>query len=164
MTSADTQGTPPPADAATTPPSPPRWLRQLEAAAMAMRELAHAGGQLMSAEWRLARTAAMTALWTTLLVGVLAVALDLNLLVLAAWLLASWTGSWILALALLGALLTVCLVAAIVLLRRCLYWMSLPETRAQWRQLKHDLTQTRPHPDAGDSKEATHDEAASSID
>lgn len=120
------------------PPVPP-WLRQLCVAASALRELARAQWQLMGAEWRLARSAAMTALLASLLIVVFAVALGLTVLVLAGVLLAHWLNSWILALVILGVVLALCLAGSIVLFRRCLVWMSLPETRAQWHLLARDL-------------------------
>lgn len=127
------------ADEEASPGPPPRWLRQLTAAALSMRELAQAQWHLLTAEWRLARAAAMTALLAMLLIAVFALALGLTVMALAGWLLAQWLGSWTLALAVLGLILIACLAGSVYLFRRCLYWMSLPETRMQWRRLANDL-------------------------
>lgn len=126
-------------------PSLPPWLRQLMMAASALRELAQAQWQLMCSEWRLARSAAKAVLALVLLMALFSLALGMSLLALAATALAYWLGSWILALGILSAILALCLMVSFFLFRRCLGWMSLPETRAQWRLLKQDLGRsTRP--------------------
>lgn len=144
-------------------PSMPGWLRQLYAAAAAMRELAQAQWHLMGAEWRLARSAAKVALLAVFLGAVLAAALGLVLLALACLGLAYGLGSWVWALGVMSAILILCLVGVFVLLRRCLHWMSLPATRANWRALAQDMT----HPNAARhqaSGEAKEHETASTLD
>jgi F0F1-type ATP synthase assembly protein I len=59
------------------------------------------------------------------------VALGLTVLALLGWALAQWFGSWPWALLVLAALQGVALIVAIGLFRRCLHWMSLPNSRAQ---------------------------------
>ncbi len=142
-------------------PSAPPWLRELCVAAAALRELAQAQWQLMGAEWRLARSAAMTALVAALLVGVFAIALGLTLLVLAGGLLAHWLHSWLLALVVLGVVLGLCLAGSIFLFRRCLFWMSLPETRAQWHLLARDLGRPPAPPARAQGEKTTHETASS---
>ncbi len=128
------------ASAASAPEAPP-WLEELFQAAHALRELALAQWQLLGAELRLARAAAWTLLVAALLATVFAVALGLTALALLGLALAHWLGSWLWALAALAALLVLGLVAAIALFRRCLHWLSLPGTRAQW----HSLMRTPGH-------------------
>lgn len=147
----------------TLPSELPRWLRPLLAAAMAMRELAQAQWHLMGAEWRLARSAAKVAMLAVFLGAAFAVALGLVLLALACLGLAYGLGSWLLALGVMAAILILCLVGSFLLLRRCLYWMSLPETRANWRALAHGLARPREshHSASGEAKEH---ETASTLD
>jgi len=140
---------------------PPRWLRELTEAALGLRELAQAQWHLFGAEWRLARSAAMTALVAALLVAVFALALGLTTMALAAWLLAQWLGSWAWALVVLGGVLLACLVASGYLFRRCLYWMSLPETRTQWRRMIRDFGREAAPARADDKGEDTHDDTSS---
>lgn len=104
-------------------------------ATVALRELLAAQWQLLGAELRLARSAAMTALVAALAATVFAVALGLTLLALVGWLLAQWFGSWAWALLALALLQVLGVAGAIVLFRRCLHWLSLPASRAQWRAL-----------------------------
>lgn len=130
---------------------------------MALRELAQAQWQLLGAEWRLARSAAMTALLAALLVLVFAVALGLTVMALAGWLLAQWLGSWTLSLVVLGVVLMLCLAVSVYLFRRCLYWMSLPETRLQWRRMAQDFGRTQA-PRTAPREEAGHDENPSTVD
>ncbi|HET7663178.1 MAG TPA: ABC transporter ATP-binding protein [Rhodanobacteraceae bacterium] len=141
----------------------PRWLHELKEAAAAVQQLAQAQWQLLGAEWRLARSAATTALLALLVGGLFAAALGLTLLALGCLLLAYALGSWIWALLVMGGILALCLLVSILLLRRCLHWMSLPETRAQWGALAHGLALTKkrsPHV-SGETKDH---ETASSID
>lgn len=149
--------------AASAPEVPPRWLEEMCEAAGAIRELAQAQWQLLGAELRLARTAARVMLATLLLATVGAVALGLTLLALLGLALAQWLGSWTGALLVLAGLLVLGLTAACVLLRRCLHWLSLPGTRAQWRP----FTRSKPAPSraaAGSNQEASPDDVASQAD
>lgn len=125
-------------DAESIPKALPRLLEDMVEAAKAVRELARAQWQLLGAELRLARAAAWTLLVAMLLVTVFSVALGLTLLVLLGLALAHWFGSWIWALLALAGLLTLCLMGAFVLFRRCLHWLSLPGTRAQWHSLARE--------------------------
>lgn len=145
-------------------PSPPAWLRQLCTAADALRDLAQAQWRLAGAEWRLARSAAMIALVAASLVAVFAIALGLVLLAVAALLLMEWLHSWLLALLVLAVIVALCLAASGVLFRRCLHWMSLPETRAQWRVLAKDLSRSTVASNRSDAKGTQGNETASSTD
>ncbi|HET6587425.1 MAG TPA: ABC transporter ATP-binding protein [Oleiagrimonas sp.] len=141
----------------------PRWLRELKEAAAAVQELAQAQWQLLGAEWHLARSAATTALLALLVGGLFAAALGLALLALGCLLLAYGLGSWIWALAIMSGILALCLLGSILLLRRCLHWMTLPETRAHWGALAHGLALAKkrnPHVSA----ETKDHETASSLD
>ncbi|HET7359177.1 MAG TPA: ABC transporter ATP-binding protein [Rhodanobacteraceae bacterium] len=116
-------------------PAPPRWFDELRSAAAAVRELLAAQWDLLGAELRLARAAAMTALLAALAATVFAVALGLTVLALLGWALAHWFGSWAWALFALAVLQALGVIGAIVLFRKCLHWLSLPVSRAQWRAL-----------------------------
>ncbi len=114
---------------------PPAWLQDILEAAAALRELAAAQWSLFSAELALARSATYALLWASLVTTVFAVALGLTLLTLAGWGLTQWLGSWAWGLAVLAALQILCLGVAIWFTRRCLHWMTLPESRAHLRAL-----------------------------
>jgi hypothetical protein len=120
--------------------SVPVWLQQLAASGGAVRELIAAQWGLLRAELRLARSAVRAALMSAILAGALFLALGVTLLGLVAVALFLWLGSWILALGILAAILFVCLMLSLIVLRRCVTWMSLPGTRAQWREIASDLT------------------------
>ncbi|HET7266721.1 MAG TPA: ABC transporter ATP-binding protein [Oleiagrimonas sp.] len=119
--------------AASEAPTPPRWLQDLGEAAAALRELAQAQWQLVEAELRLARSAARTLMVVSVLVVVFAVALGLTVLGLLGFALSLWLGSWLWALLVLAGLLVLGLGCSVALGRRCLHWLSLPDTRTQWR-------------------------------
>jgi hypothetical protein len=117
----------------------PVWLQQLTVSAAAIRELAQAQWSLLGAELRLARSAVRTALVSMVMALVFLLGFGLVLLGLIAVALVYWLGSWIVALGILAAILLVCLGISLLLFRRCVIWMTLPETRAQLRALTHDL-------------------------
>lgn len=146
-------------DTSTAAPPPPQWLDDLREAALALRELAQAQWQLLGAELRLARTAALTWLVATLAATVFAAGLCLVLLTLLGYALGLWFGSWLWALVALAGLLTLALVAALVLCRRCLHWLSLPGTRAQWHSLARQSVAATSGSQAS-AKEASHDDTA----
>lgn len=134
-------------------PEPPRWVDEVRMATVAVRELLAAQWQLFGAELRLARAAAMTALVAALAATVFGVALGLTLLALLGWLLAQWFGSWAWALLALALLQVLGVAGAIILFRRCLHWLSLPASRAQWRSLVREST-TRTSSSRSPSKES----------
>jgi uncharacterized membrane protein YqjE len=124
--------------------TPPRWFDELRRAVVALRELFAAQWALLGAELRLARAAAMTALLAALAATVFAVALGLTVLALLGWALAHWFGSWAWALATLAVLQVLGVAGAIVLFRRCLHWLSLPASRAQWHSLVRESKTDEP--------------------
>lgn len=133
------------------PSDPGGWTGELLAAAAALRELARAQVELLGAELRLARGAARQALATTMIIVVLVLAVGFSLLALLAVVLAQWLGSWPLALLVMVVVQVLVLALALHRLRRCLHWMSLPQTRAQWRALATaapDVEATRERNDA----------------
>lgn len=117
--------------------APPRWLADIVETAEALRELAGAQWHLLGAELRLARAAAMTLFITVMAAVACMVALGLTLLALLGVGLALWFGSWIWSLVGLAIVLILVLTATLLLARRCLHWLSLPGTRAQWHSLAH---------------------------
>lgn len=142
----------------------PPWLEDIGEAACAMRELAQAQWQLLGAELRLARSAAWTLLTVMVCTVVFGVALGLTLLALLGIGLAHWLGSWVWALLVLAGLLAVGLGATILLFRRCLHWLSLPGTRAQWHAFAHQSGTTAAASEQSETqteRKETADEAAS---
>lgn len=116
-------------------PGPPAWLGDILDAAAALRELAAAQWRLFTAELALARSAAHALLLASLVAVVFAVALGLTLLALLGWGLTQWLGSWAFGLAALALLQLGGLLAALWFVRRCMHWMTLPASRAEWHAL-----------------------------
>jgi apolipoprotein N-acyltransferase len=134
----EAEGTPPDNDDPTGSKGPV-WWQQLVASTGALQELAQAHWGLLIAELRLARSAVRTALVSAVLGVLLGLALCATLLALAAVALFLWLDSWILALGVLAAIILVCLIIALIMLRRCVTWMSLPGTRTQLHNLSRDV-------------------------
>ncbi len=99
----------------------------------ALKQLFGAQLALLSAELGLARSAVFWLLLTALAATVAGVGMGLSLLALSALLLAKWFGSWIWALLVLSVLEGLFLLGMIVFFRRCMHWMTLPESRREWR-------------------------------
>lgn len=135
------------ADACADPPAN-RLIDDLGDLGRGVKELVGAQVELVSAELDLARSAFSRLLMVGLLAVLVGAALGLTLLALAVVLLAKWFGSWLLALIVLAVVLALILVAMMVVLRRCLHWMSLPVTRAQWSAMMRD-TRARARQAAG---------------
>jgi uncharacterized membrane protein YqjE len=91
--------------------------------------------QLFGAELNLARSALVMMLFIGLVAIVFAVALGLTLLALTGWALAQWFGSWAWALGALAVVQLLFLLGAMLAFRRCLHWLTLPATRAEWKAL-----------------------------
>lgn len=127
------------ADACAAPPTT-RLIDDLGDLGRGVKELVGAQVELVSAELDLARGAFSRLLVVGLLAVLVGAALGLTLLALAVVLLAKWFASWMLALIVLAVLLVLILAAMVVVLRRCLHWMSLPVTRAQWSAMMRDTT------------------------
>jgi uncharacterized membrane protein YqjE len=96
--------------------------------------------QLFGAELNLARSALVMMLLMGLAAIVFAVALGLTLLALMGWGLAQWLGSWAWALAVLAVVQLLFLLGAILAFKRCLHWLTLPATRAEWKALMKAAT------------------------
>ncbi len=94
--------------------------------------------ELASAEIGLARSALSLIFVTGFAAVVVGVGLGLTLLALAAAALAVWLGSWIAALAILAGVQILLLLVVVLVFRRCLHWMSLPVTRAQWSAMMRE--------------------------
>jgi uncharacterized membrane protein YqjE len=103
-----------------------------------VKELMGAQIELASAELDLARSAFSGMMLAGIAAVIVGTGLGLTMLALLAVLLANWFGSWLLALALLAAAQLLVLAGVVVFLRRCLHWMSLPATRAQWSAMMRD--------------------------
>jgi uncharacterized membrane protein YqjE len=120
------------------PPGKPVWLAELSRLGHGLKELFAAQFTLLGAELRLARSGMVLMLIMGLTAIVFAVALGLTLLALTGWALAQWFGSWAWSLGALAAIQLLLLVGAILVFRRCLHWLTLPETRAEWAVLMKD--------------------------
>lgn len=113
-------------------------LGDLRQVAHAVRRLFGAQLHLLAAELGLAGRAVSWMLLAGLAATVAGVGLGLSGLALVGLLLAKWFGSWLWAMAALCVLQMVFLLGAILLVRRCMHWMSLPATRHEWGALVHD--------------------------
>lgn len=136
----DAPGTPPPDPSSVEPPSDPApgLLAELGQLGRAVRKLFGAQMHLLAAELGLARSAVSWMLVAGLAATVAGVGLGLTLLGLIGVLLVAWFGSWIWSLLALMLLQALFLLGAILLFRRCMYWMSLPATRSEWSAMMHE--------------------------
>lgn len=129
-----------PASAGLPPPSHEGLLSEVGQFGRAIKHLFGAQWQLLKAEMGLARSAMSALLLAGVAAALAGFGLLLTVLALAAVLLAQWLGSWVWALLILAGLQLVLLVAAALFCRRCIRWMSLPETRNQWSAMMGDIT------------------------
>lgn len=133
------QGEPPrEAAAPAQAPSSSGLLAEIGQLGRAVRQLFGAQLHLLAAELGLARSAVSWLLAAGLAATVAGVGLGLTLLGLLGLLLAMWFGSWLWALLVLALLQVVFLVASILLVRRCMHWMTLPATRGEWSAMMRD--------------------------
>ncbi|WP_285403787.1 ABC transporter ATP-binding protein [Luteibacter sp. ME-Dv--P-043b] len=116
----------------------PAWIDDLRRLGGGLKNLFAAQFALAGAELGLARAGIVMMLFMGLAAIVFAVALGLTLLALAGWGLAQWFGSWAWALTALAGLQLVLLVAAILVFKRCMHWISLPGTRNELASLARE--------------------------
>ncbi|MEO6798752.1 MAG: ABC transporter ATP-binding protein [Rhodanobacter sp.] len=128
------------APAAAPDPAPPASgpLHEISQLSRAVKRLFGAQFDLLAAELGLARSAISWLFVAALAATVAGVGFGLTTLGLLGVLLVKWLGSWVWALLVLAVLELLFLVAAIVLFRRCMHWMTLPATRAEWSAMMHD--------------------------
>lgn len=119
-------------------PSSSGLWREIGQFGRALKRLFGAQTELLAAELGLARSAVSWLLLAALAATVAGVGLGLTVLALLGVLLVAWLHSWIWALLLLAVLQLLFLLGAIVLFRRCMHWMSLPATRAEWSAMMRD--------------------------
>jgi ABC-type multidrug transport system fused ATPase/permease subunit len=119
-------------------PSSSGLLAEIGQLGRAVKQLFGAQLHLLAAELGLARSAVSWLLAAGLAATVAGVGLGLTLLGLLGLLLAMWFGSWLWALLVLALLQVVFLVASILLVRRCMHWMTLPATRGEWSAMMRD--------------------------
>ena len=112
----------------------PGILDDIGRAGRAARHLFGAQLSLLVAELGLARSAVSWMLLAGLAATVAGVGLGLTLMALAGVLLAAWLHSWPLALGILGVLQLLFLGGMIMLFRRCMHWLTLPDSRNAWRE------------------------------
>ena len=112
----------------------PGILDEIGRAGRAARHLFGAQISLFVAELGLARSAISWMLLAALAATVAGVGLGLTLMALAGVLLATWLHSWPWALAILGVLQLLFLGGMIWLFRRCMHWLTLPDSRHAWRE------------------------------
>lgn len=134
----DPTGPTEPSQAQTAPP-PSSMLDELGRLGRAFKQLFGAQLTLLSAELGLARSAISWMLLAALAATVAGVGLGLTLLGLIGVVLAKWFGTWIGALAVLALLQLLFLLAAVMLFRRCMHWLSLPITRSEWGTTMRDI-------------------------
>lgn len=116
----------------------PGFMLELGQLGRAFKRLFGAQLHLLAAELGLARSAVSWMLAAGLAATVAGVGLGLTLLALIGFGLAKWFGSWLWALVGLAILQTLFLLAAVVLFRRCMYWMTMPATRDEWGAMMRD--------------------------
>lgn len=104
----------------------------------ALKEVFAAQLPLLAAELGLAKSAVVWMLVSGLMLVILGVGVATSVLALAGVALAKWFGSWLWALGALAVLQLLLMVLAVVVIRRCMRWMSLPQTRGQWRSIFND--------------------------
>ena len=95
---------------------------------------------LFAAELGLARSAVSWILVGGLAATVAGVGMGLTLLGFIGVALASWWGSWLWALLALFFLQAVFLTGAILLVKRCMHWMTLPATRGELSAMMRDAS------------------------
>lgn len=129
-----------PREAAAPDPAPlsSGLLAEIGQLGRAVKRLFGAQLHLLAAELGLARSAVSWILLAGLAATVAGVGLGLTLLGLLGVLLATWFDSWIWALLVLAVLQVLFLLAAILLFRRCMHWMSLPATRGEWSAMMRE--------------------------
>ena len=131
---------------------------ELAQLARTLKQLFGAQLHLLAAELGLARSAASWLLAATLAATVAGVGLGLTLLALIGLLLAHWFGSWLWALVALAFVQLLFLLAAIVLFRRCMHWMSLPATRGEWNAMMRRTAASVKQPADGNEEGHAHDD------
>lgn len=115
----------------------------------AVKHLFGAQMHLLAAELGLARSAVSWMLLAGLATTVAGVGLGLSVLAFVGLLLATWFGSWMLALLGLCVLQLLFLFGSILLFRRCMHWMSFPVTRGGWKGMMRDtMSKAREEVDA----------------
>ncbi len=129
-------------DAAAPGAASSRLLDELRQLGGALKHLFGAQWRLFRAELALARGAVSLLFAAALAATVVGVGFGLTVLALIGVALAKWFGSWLWALAVLALLQGVLLVAAIVLFRRGLHWLSLPATRGEFGAMMRDAAGT----------------------
>jgi len=137
-------------DESPVPPSPPGLLDDIGRLGRAFKKLFGAQLSLLTAELGLARAAVHWILAAALIATVAGVGFGLTLLGLIGWLLAQWFHSWTWALLVLALVELGFLFGAILLVRRCMHWMTLPATRTEWGAIVRDVMH---RPDAGGASE-----------
>lgn len=121
-------------------PPPSGLLHEISQLFRAVKHLFGAQMDLLAAELGLARSAISWMLLAALAATVAGVGFGLTMLGLLGVLLAKWLESWVWALLILAVSQLLFLIAAIVLFRLCMHWMSLPATRAEWSAMMRDST------------------------
>jgi hypothetical protein len=125
------------------PGSSPGWWAELSELGRAFKQLLGAQWALLLAEIGLARSAVWLLLMAGLAAMVAGVGFGLTVLALVGVALAKWWGSWLFALLALALLQLLFLLAASVLFRRCLHWLSLPRSREHGARLLRDSLRAR---------------------
>lgn len=141
MHSSDTEGTSASvaaAAAAATEASTPGVMQDVGRLGRALKEVFSAQLPLMAAELGLAKSAVVWMLIAVLLLVVLGVGVAFSALALAGVALAGWFGSWLWALGALAVAQLLLMGVAVLVIRRCMRWMTLPQSRGQWRAIVND--------------------------
>ena len=126
------------------PPVPSGLLAELKQLGRAFKQLLGAQWELLLAEFGLARSAVWWMLAAGLAATVAGVGCGLSVLALLGVALAKWWGSWLWALFALALLQLLFLLAASLVFRRCMHWLTLPRSRGHLATLLRDATNPDP--------------------
>jgi hypothetical protein len=119
-------------------PSSSGLLHDFGALGRALKRMFGAQLGLLSAELGLARSAISWMLIGGLAATVAGVGMGLTMLGFIGVALAAWWGSWLWALVALFFLQAIFLAGAILLVKRCMHWMTLPATRGELSAMMRD--------------------------
>ncbi len=119
-------------------PSSSGLLDEIGQLGRAVKRMFGAQLHLVGAELGLARSAISWIFLAGLAATVVGVGMGLTVLGIIGVLLVKWLGSWLWGLLVLFLVQGIFLLAAILLFRRCMHWMSLPATRVELSAMMHD--------------------------
>ena len=116
-------------------------LKELGQLGRALKNVFGAQLQLLRAELGLAKSSVVWLVMAAVIAVTTAVGVGLTFMAVITFLLAIWFGSWLWALVGMLILQLLLLVVCIVVARRCMRWMSLPETRGELKAMAREAAE-----------------------